>query len=120
MSNAGGTRRNEQVKKLQTFADTNKYAVNLAGGQLYVVYSYGPHYPLLVHDREERRWYVNTDRFSVTTSKHKTQCIPHGCTLEPATTGFLIRLIQVRQSDHPLPYHLPRSMALVPSESARP
>ena len=43
-------------------------------GPLYVVYSYGVHWPLFVY--EGGVWYENEDRYSVTTSKHRSQLHP--------------------------------------------
>jgi len=45
----------------------------------YVVYSYGYHWPLFVY--ENGVWYENADKFSVTTSKHRSQVHPHEDTL---------------------------------------
>ncbi len=46
----------------------------------YVVYSYGAHFPLFVAewhgDDGKVQWYETTGRYSVTTSKHKTQLHP--------------------------------------------
>lgn len=42
----------------------------------YVVYSYGDHWPLFVWDDASQRWYGNSDRHSVTTSKHRTYAHP--------------------------------------------
>ena len=48
----------------------------------YVVYSYGAHWPLFVYDNG--RWFANPDRYSQTTSKHRTQLHPlTDCTLLP-------------------------------------
>lgn len=40
----------------------------------YIVYSYGPHWPLYIHI--DGRWFANGDRYSVTTSKHASQAHP--------------------------------------------
>lgn len=42
---------------------------------LYVVYSYGEHWPLFAWDNGE--WYENEDKYSPTTSKHHSQTHPH-------------------------------------------
>ena len=44
----------------------------------YVVYSYGRHWPLFVWDDATQRWYGNSDRHSVTTTKHRTYAHPDG------------------------------------------
>ena len=45
---------------------------------LYVVYSYGEHFPLFLWDCNYTygAWACNTDKYSVTTSKHKTVANP--------------------------------------------
>jgi len=43
---------------------------------VYVVYSYGKHFPLWVYDPETEQWFGNADRYSVSTSKHRTQSQP--------------------------------------------
>ena len=45
-------------------------------GQLYIVYSYGYHWPLFVCDMHNQVWYENTNKYSVSTSKHKNQTHP--------------------------------------------
>lgn len=44
---------------------------------IYVVYSYGEHWPLFVWDAAASRWMENENRYSVTTSKHRTSTHPH-------------------------------------------
>ena len=59
---------------------------------LYVVYSYGEHFPLFVAETDgagNTVWYENTDRYSVTTSKHKSQARPHYVTFTPMCTGAM-------------------------------
>jgi hypothetical protein len=46
------------------------------GSYLYVVYSYGRHWPLFVWDEVTQTWFHNTDKYSVTTSKHYTKACP--------------------------------------------
>ena len=53
--------------------------VNLQGvrqGDLYVVYSYGSHWPLFIFDYSNGQWYENSDRCSCTTSKHRAYAHP--------------------------------------------
>lgn len=40
----------------------------------YVVYSYGEHWPLFIY--EDGKWYENADKYSRTTSKHRSQLHP--------------------------------------------
>ena len=41
------------------------------GASLYIVYSYGYHFPLVIYDFTCERWYMNMDKYSRTTSKHQ-------------------------------------------------
>jgi len=47
--------------------------------EMYVVYSYGTHFPIYVWD-EHMGWLANTDKFSVTTSRHQNQAHPRAFT----------------------------------------
>ena len=71
------------VENRQVFTGSHtfsEYAKNKNGGELYVVFSYGYHFPLFVFT--ENQWYFNKDKYSVTTSKHKSQ-------LRPNVTNFI-------------------------------
>lgn len=67
------------VKTRQQFTNTNG---TLFGRWetpfLYVVYSYGEHFPMFLYDNtpERRGWAINTDKRSATTSKHFSQAHP--------------------------------------------
>ena len=43
---------------------------------LYVVYSYGHHFPMFVYDADSNVWVENCDRYSNTTSRHRSQLHP--------------------------------------------
>ena len=48
-------------------------------GNVYVVYSYGEHYPMFLWidpERADGGWYENSDGYSVSTSKHHSQARP--------------------------------------------
>ena len=57
----------------------------------YVVYSYGAHWPLFVY--ANGCWFENEDKYSVSTSKHHTQCHPHTPTIL-LSTSWMKRLAQ--------------------------
>lgn len=63
------------VARREIFKANNIFSENY-NDRFYVVYSYGYHFPLWVYDRKELQWYGNSDRYSVTTSKHKSQSRP--------------------------------------------
>lgn len=57
----------------------------------YVVYSYGEHWPLFVAewlDDGPVTWYENIDKYSATTSRHKSQAHPHVNTM-PMDAGAM-------------------------------
>jgi hypothetical protein len=43
----------------------------------YVVHSYGDHWPLFIYVKSIDRWFENTDKYGVTTSKHHGKAHPH-------------------------------------------
>ena len=46
----------------------------------YVVYSYDRHWPLFIYEVRTDTWYENASKYSVTTSRHKSQGHPHADT----------------------------------------
>lgn len=60
---------------------------------LYVVYSYGDHWPLYVAETDggnNTTWYENAGRYSQSTSRHHSQCNPYENTLK-LTPGAMRR-----------------------------
>lgn len=64
---------------------------------LYVVYSYGDHWPLFLWDGFD--WYENTDKYSITTSKHRSQTNPFTSTVKVSRT-WLRTMIANRKGNH--------------------
>ena len=70
------------VNKCEPFNANNIFAENVFDDEvlyrpnLYVVYSYGFHFPMYVYDYKLKVWVGNSDRYSVTTSKHMSQARP--------------------------------------------
>lgn len=62
----------------------------------YAVYSYGHHHPLFVCITVEGQdlWFENEDKYSVTTSKHRSQCHPHVDIQYALSTEWMQRLIK--------------------------
>jgi hypothetical protein len=61
---------------------------------LYVVFSYGEHWPLYVAETDEgnnTQWYVNADKFSQSTSRHQSQCNPYDQNCIPLTAAQMRR-----------------------------
>jgi hypothetical protein len=63
------------ARVLRTY-DTPAYPGQMGLGVLYVVYSYGLHFPMFVFDYAADKWYENTDKYSSTTSKQTGQARP--------------------------------------------
>jgi hypothetical protein len=92
------------VQSRQPFTANNLFAVHLPAQpdlnltERYVVYSYGTHFPLFVWQACDQgsqlgMWFENQDRYSVTTSKHRSQSHPHYPT-QPMTTGAMRRIVE--------------------------
>lgn len=64
----------EQVNKLEVFKGSNVFSKDT--GNLYIVFSYGEHFPMYIYDRSAQQWYGNTDRYSVSTSRQQQQARP--------------------------------------------
>jgi hypothetical protein len=66
------------VKDHEEFQGNNLHGdiVVRDGTAMYCVWSYG-YWPLFVYVAPVEKWYENTDRYSVTTSKHRSQTHPH-------------------------------------------
>jgi len=67
-------------------------------GPFYVVFSYGSHFPVAVRRRNnDAPWYINTDRYSATTSRHQSKVrqgiSQHGYEALPSTTARLTTLL---------------------------
>lgn len=81
------------VQQRKPFQGSNTYGACIE--DRYVVYSFGAHFPLFVYD--DGRWFANSDRYSLTTTKHRGQLHPlTDCSLLPlsgmcdlADYGFL-------------------------------
>lgn len=90
----------EHVRNRKTFDGNNLYArmfciTDGAGSSnefIYAVFSYGPHFPLFIYHYPTETWFENEDRYSVTTSKHRSQAHPL-VPVKKASTKFLCNLI---------------------------
>ena len=54
----------------------NIEAFDLYGKELYVVYSYGYHFPMYIYDRQAGIWIGSKDKHSVSTTRHQSHCRP--------------------------------------------
>ena len=58
------------------FNGSNLYSIYRRNDKLYIVYSYGAHFPIYIYDFELGKWFYNTDKYSPSTSKHQSQANP--------------------------------------------
>jgi hypothetical protein len=74
------------------FKNGNLFGVDK--GHCYAVYSYGEHFPLAVFSNAVRKWYINEDRYSPTTTRHQSLARQYlGGGTESRSTGWLKGLI---------------------------
>lgn len=58
------------IAKCLDFKGNSLYAETI--DNLYIVYSYGKHFPIAVYNFDTKIWYINTDKYSTTTSRHQS------------------------------------------------
>ncbi len=74
----------EYIDKLEVVEGSNIFTENSGklpddpstDDNLYIVYSYGWHFPMYIYCRQSDLWYGNSDKYSVTTTKHQSQARP--------------------------------------------
>ena len=68
----------EYVNKCEIFEGSNTFSEFKVqyDDKLYVVFSYGYHFPMYMYDYQAKTWIGNEDRFSMSTSKHQSLCRP--------------------------------------------
>ena len=69
------------VQAKQQFKGSNLFTdeVELEKSTLYVVYSYGYHFPIFIAETDadnNTRWYQNQDKYSKSTTRHQSQVHP--------------------------------------------
>ena len=80
----------EYVNNKIEFKANNIFSEHIKKDKLYIVYSYGHHFPMYI--KYKNTWYENSDKYSVTTSKHTSQARPNKPT-KLLNTSELKRLI---------------------------
>lgn len=83
-----------KVEAKEEFKGSSVFAEKVAGKPLYVVYSYGYHFPMYVFDEVIGEWIGNSSKYSVTTSKHQSKCRPNSVRYE-MDTNELRKLIDI-------------------------
>ena len=64
----------ELVNKKIQFKANNIFSEYIKKDKLYIVYSYGYHFPMYI--KYKNTWYENSDKYSISTSKQQTQLRP--------------------------------------------
>jgi hypothetical protein len=82
----------EAVEGQKDFQANNIFGRNVSQ-DCYVVYSYGQHFPMYAWVAG-KGWYRNVNKYSVTTSKHQGQAMPHGVAFIDVTTDELKRIVE--------------------------
>lgn len=73
------------VANLKEFTGSNTFGV-WENPDCYVVYSYGKHFPMYLYNKTLQEWFINEDKYSVSTSKQTTQLHPNvSCTVSTTT-----------------------------------
>ena len=76
MARLANTELRGPIKRREMFKTNSGSVFPQRTGSLYVVYSYGEHFPMWVYDGDISQWFGNDDRFSRTTSKQQGQTRP--------------------------------------------
>ena len=70
----------QYVEKLEEFDGSNTkgmwHSWDEGAKKLFVVYSYGHHFPMYVYDDQENKWIGNKDKYSRSTTRHQSQLRP--------------------------------------------
>tara|TARA_Y100001938_G_scaffold109884_1_gene150243 strand:- start:213 stop:527 length:315 start_codon:yes stop_codon:yes gene_type:complete len=78
------TKAHDLVGQCAPFKGHNTFGeiINGKRNTMYVVYSYGYHWPMYIYSYNSKQWYRNTSKYSSTTSKQTTILKPHFLTDE--------------------------------------
>ena len=68
----------ELVNNKIEFKANNIFSEHIKKDKLYIVYSYGHHFPMYI--KYKNTWYENSDKYSVSTSKQQSQSRPNAKT----------------------------------------
>jgi hypothetical protein len=75
------------VNRLEEFQGSNTMGkwVSYDEGmtKLYIVYSYGHHFPMYIYDEEQNKWVGNKDKYSQSTTRHQSL-------LRPSSVGLWV------------------------------
>lgn len=93
---------NTHIDKLEIVEGSNIFTENSGklpdnpetDDNLYVVYSYGWHFPMYMYCRQADLWYGNSDRYSASTTKHQSQARPTRGVDQWLTTNDMKQLLR--------------------------
>ena len=74
MVRTSNSKARQYVEELLPFKGSNTFSED--NGDLYIVYSYGYHFPMFVYSRYEDLWFENSGKYSSSTSKQQWQLRP--------------------------------------------
>jgi len=80
----------ELVNNKVEFKASNIFSEYIKKDKLYIVYSYGYHFPMYI--KYKNTWFENSDKYSITTSKQQSQSRPNAKT-KLLNTNQMKRLI---------------------------
>ena len=66
------------VARREEFQGSNMFGswLDREGEKLYIVYSYGSHFPMYIYDNDANEWIANSDKYSRSTTRHQSQARP--------------------------------------------
>lgn len=91
MSKISNNEMRAEVEIMSEFDNKNSscYARRFEEAGIYVVYSYGQHWPLWVYDWNASQWYENVDTYGNTTTRHASCTRPYDLTKSAQANGFI-------------------------------
>ena len=72
-----------------TFGKWIKWVTDDKTDEIYVVYSYGSHFPMYIYDKEQGKWIGNKDKYSRSTTRHQSQ-------LRPSSVGLWLNTDEMK------------------------
>ena len=82
---------NALVSLCVEFTGSNLFSTRI--GECYVVFSYGSHFPAFIC--KHGKWYENSDKYSVSTSKQMSQARPRDRVCEKLSTQEMKKLYEL-------------------------
>jgi hypothetical protein len=65
-----------EVADKREFKGSSMWGEWTGDNKLYVVFSYGQHFPMYAYDQEMNEWVGNKDKYSRSTTRHQSQARP--------------------------------------------